>query len=293
MNNQVFDHSSRSTYEHPARGCFSARMILLTANYLIAAVLLTGCAVSPQVPNAARQNYPAVIKDSVDRRSKAEREWRRMLDAYGIAQTPPDFYPITNTPRSLLGVAGAVQILNYKPDPGDEALALREAVKGFMDRWRDLLGLDPATISLVNADESSDTKRLTFRQANYVYPIGGNFGEMVIVLSKSGVLMQLDDRFVPVVDLPLKPSIERDIAGKKVAGKTFTYSDIAGREQRTQINSPGEVSVKRLVVFPIEKSDAVEVHLAWEVIAGTSLSWTVYIDAITGEELRVVQNFRT
>jgi hypothetical protein len=275
------------------RAVFSARMILLTVNYLIAAVLLAGSAVPPQASNASRQNYPAVVKDSVDRRSKAEREWRRMLDAYGIAQTPPDFYPITNTPRSLLGVADAIQILNYKPDPGDESHALREAVKGFVDRWRDLLGIDPATISLVNADESSDTKRLTFRQSNYAYPIGGNFGEMVIVLSRSGALMQLDDRFVPLVDVPLKPAIERDIAGKKVVGKTFAYSDIAGREQRTQINSPAEVNVKRLVILPIVKSDAVEIHLAWEVIAGTSLSWTVFVDAITGDELKVVQNFNT
>jgi hypothetical protein len=29
------------------------------------------------------------------------------------------------------------------------------------------------------------------------------------------------------------------------------------------------------------------------VLAGTSLSWTVYVDAISGEELRVVQNFNT
>jgi hypothetical protein len=53
------------------------------------------------------------------------------------------------------------------------------------------------------------------------------------------------------------------------------------------------VSVKRLVVLPVEKSDAIELHLAWELIAGKSLSWTVYIDAVTGEELKVIQNFQT
>ena len=39
-------------------------------------------------------------------------------------------------------------------------------------------------------------------------------------------------------------------------------------------------------------SDAIEVHLAWELVAGKSLSWTVYLDAVTGEELRIVQNFQ-
>jgi hypothetical protein len=268
-------------------------MTLRTITALTTVLLLTGFEVSSQVPNAAKQNYPAVIKDSADRRAKAEREWRRMLDAYGVPQTPPDLYPITNTPRSLLGVSNGIRLQAGKPEPGTETFALREAMKAFIDRWRELLGIDPALISLIGADVSGDTERLTYRQANYPYPVAGNFGEMVAVVSRDGRLMQLDDRFVPGVDLPLKPSLERDLAAKKVIGRTFSYTDIAGRVQRTQIGTPAEVSVKRLVILPIEKGDAVEVRLAWEVTAGKSLSWTVYIDAVTGEDLRVVQNFQT
>jgi hypothetical protein len=268
-------------------------MNFLTVTSLIAAQLLAGSELFAQVPNPARQNYPAVIKDSADRRAKAEREWRRMLDSYGVPPTPPDLYPITGTPRSLLGVSGGIKLIAAKPEPGTETFALREAMKAFIDRWRELLGVDPATISLIDADRSGDTERLTYRQGNYAYPVAGNFGEMVAVIGKDGKLLQLDDRFVPVVDLPLKPSVERSAAAKKVFGRTFSYKDITGREQRTAIGAPNEVSVKRLVVLPLEKGDAVEAHLAWEVVAGNSLSWTVYIDAVTGEELRVVQNFQT
>jgi hypothetical protein len=268
-------------------------MKALTATCLIAAFLLTGCDVAPQVPGGSKQNYPVMIKDSADQRAKAEREWRRMLDSYGVAQTPPDLYPITNTPRSLLGVSGGIKVFSATPEPGAETFALRQAMKLFVDRWRDLLGAEPTTISLVSADESADVRRLTFRQGNYAYPIAGNFGEMVAVVSLDGKLMQLDDRFIPVVDLPLKPSIERDVAAKKVVGKSFTYSDIAGREQRTQIGDASEVIVKRLVILPIQKGDAVEVHLAWEVIAGKAMSWTVYLDAMTGDELKVAQNSQT
>jgi hypothetical protein len=268
-------------------------MILRTITSLITALLLTGFEVSPQVPSAAKQPYPAVIKDSADRRAKAEREWRRMLDSYGVPQTPPDLYPITNTPRSLLGVSNGIKLMTGKPEPGTETFALRQAMKAFIDRWRELLAIDPASISLIGADASGDTERLTYSQANYNYPLAGNFGEMVAVVSRDGRLLQLDDRFVPVVDLPLKPTLERDIAAKKVVGRTFSYRDIAGREQRTQIAESAEVNVKRLVILPIEKGDAVEVRLVWEVTAGKSLSWTVYIDAVTGEDVRVIQNFQT
>jgi len=216
-----------------------------------------------------------------------------MLDTYGVVQTPPDLYPITDTPRSLVGVTGGIRILDYKPDTGDESFVLRQAVKVFIDRWRDLLAVDPAAVSLIAADETGDARRLTYRQVSYAYPVAGSFGEMVIIIDKSGTLTQLDDRFIPVVDLPVKPALERDIAAKKVIGRTFQYTDIAGRAQQTQVAAPSEVSVKRLVVLPIEKADAVEVRLAWEIVAGKSLSWTVYVDAVNGEELKVVQNFQT
>lgn len=267
-------------------------MSSLTATVLITAFILTGPNVFPQA-GGSKQNYPAIIKDSADQRAKAEREWRRMLDSYGVPQTPPDLYPITDTPRSLLGVSGAIQLFSVKPEPGTEAFALRQAMKLFIDRWRDLLGADPATISLVSDDESGDTSRLTYRQGDYAYPVAGNFGEMVAVVSRDGKLMQLDDRFIPVVELPLKPKTDRDVASKKVVGKVFSYTDVAGREQRLEISNASDVTVKRLVILPIQKGDAVEVHLAWEIVAGKSISWTMYLDAISGDELKVAQNFQT
>jgi hypothetical protein len=85
----------------------------------------------------------------------------------------------------------------------------------------------------------------------------------------------------------LNPTLERDIAAKKVVGRTFSYTDIAGASNGHRFAELSEVTVKRLVILPIEKSDAVELRLAWEVTAGRSLSWTVYVDAVTGEDVRV------
>lgn len=270
-----------------------ACMILHIITSLLIAVLSVASEASPESQNKGKQTYPAIIKDSPEARAKAEREWRRMLDSYGIPPTPPDLYPITNTPRSLLGISGGIPLLSVKPEPGTEPFSRRAAVKTFLDRWRDLIGIDPAYISLISADVSGDSERLTYRQANYAYPVAGNFGEMVAVVRMDGRLMQLDDRFVPVVDLPLKPTTDRDIAAKKILGRTFSYTDIAGREQRIPIGAANEVSVKRIVILPIEKGDSIEVRLAWEIIAGRSVSWTVYIDAVNGEEIKVVQNFQT
>ena len=261
--------------------------------FFLAVIFAVGCELSPKVPNSTKQNYPVVIEDSPTRREKAEREWRRMLDFYKVADTPPDLYPVIYTPRSALGVAGGIKILAAPPEPGTEVMALREAVKRFMDQWRDLIGADPLTVSLVAASDAAGAQRLTYRQASYAFPIAGNFGEMTAIISRDGRLMQIDDRFIPIVEIPQRPAIDREEAARRVVGRTFTYSDIAGRSQQVKINNAAEIKVKRVVVAPVEKTDTIEVHLAWEIVAGSSLSWTVYIDAMTGEELKVVQNFQT
>ena len=268
-------------------------MSLLRLTFLLPVIFVVGCELSPKLPNTAKQNYPVVIEDSEQRRQKAEREWRRMLDFYKVAQTPPDLYPISYTPRSLLGVSGGIKIMATAPEPGTEALAQREAVKRFIDQWRDLVGADPLTVSLVAGTDAGDAHRLTYRQANYAFPIVGNFGEMTAIISRDGRLLQLDDHFIPIVELPQKPAIDREEAARRVVGRTFTYSDIAGRPQQVRVDNPAEIKVRRVVVAPVEKPGRIEVRLAWEIVAGTSLSWTVYIDAMTGEEISVVQNFQT
>ena len=260
--------------------------------FLVVAALLVGCEPSPKVPNTTQKNYPAIIRESTDRRAKAEREWRRMLDAYSVAQTPPDLHPIIYTPRSLLGVSGGIKLMAAPPEPGDDAIALREAAKAFIDRWRELLYADPSAVSLVSGAAEGSARRLTYRQVNYGLPIAGNYGEITAVVSKDGLLTQLDDRFIPTVELPQHPQIAREDAQKRVAGRTFTYADVAGHEQKVQI-AAAEVTARQLVILPIQKGDNIEVHLAWELKAGKSLSWTVYIDAMTGDELRSTQNFQS
>src|SRR5215471_18170961 len=123
-------------------------MILRVITSLLIAGFSAGWEASTQ-PQTKGNNYPAIIKDSPELRAKAEREWRRMLNSHRIPQTPPDLYPITNTPRSLLGISGGIPLLRVKPEPGSETFARRGAVKTFIDRWRDLIGIDPTAISLI------------------------------------------------------------------------------------------------------------------------------------------------
>ncbi|HEU4389908.1 MAG TPA: hypothetical protein VFV34_19050 [Blastocatellia bacterium] len=247
----------------------------------------------PGYQDAVSQGYPAVVRDSAERRTRAEREWRRLLSAYNLPQTPPDLYPIIYTPRSLLGISGGVPLPIAAPDGGSKEPLIREAVKAFIDRWREFLGVDPATLSLVSATNGGGTWRFTYKQEGFPFKVAGSFGEMVVAVTADARMVQLDDRLIPVVEVPVRPSVDRDAAATRLVGRNFTYRDVAGREQLVRINSREEIAARQLVVLPIDKTDSVEVHLAWEVIAGKPLAWVVYLDAVTGAELKVVQGFET
>jgi hypothetical protein len=254
-----------------------------------------GCNLSPKVPGKLEQAYPAAIKDSPDRRELAEKVWRQMLDAYNIPQTPPDLYPITYAPKSLLGIQNGIQIVAAGPDreksPGiTQESSLREAARTFVQRWRDLTGVDPAGISLEADVRSGELTKLSYKQMSYPFPIAGNFGQMILSLGSDGRLHQLDDRFIPVVDLPNRPAIDRDAAINALAGRALSYSNNAGDRQQVKIGGKADVSGSRLVVLPMEKSDAIEVHLAWEFTVGKPAAWIVYFDAINGGELTVISS---
>ncbi len=255
---------------------------------------LAGAGLAQSSKSAKAKNYPVVIKASPQRLSQVERDWQRLLETYKVKETQPEFYPIIYTPRSFSQVQGAIKLLETTPQPQtDMTIAIREAAKRFVERWRDLLGAEPTMVSLISADSSNGAHRLSYKQANYPFPIAGRYGELTLVISGDGRIMQLDDRFIPLVELPFKPAVDRQTAAQKLAGRTLTYKDSEGRDQQTKINNVNEVNVKGLVILPIEKKDSLEVHLAWEIAIGAALSQTIYVDAIDGEELKPEQNLNT
>jgi hypothetical protein len=264
-------------------------MTSLRVVLLIGGILATACGVLAQA-RGRTEGYPGVIQDAGERRAKAEREWKRLIEVYQLPQAAPDLHPIIYTPRSL---PGAIKLMEARPQPGSEEIELREGVRAFIDRWRELLGTEPSSLSLVGADDTGSGRRLTYRQVSYPFPISGDYGVLTIIVKNDGTLVNLDDRLIPAIEVPLRSNLDRERAAGRVVGRTFSYSGLNGARQEVTISAPDEVATRQLVILPIEKAKSIEVRLAWEVIAGKSLAWLVYVDAINGEELKAVQQFAT
>lgn len=253
---------------------------------LVVVAASAGCNMSGKVPGTPEQSYPVLIQDSPERRERADKDWDRMLDAYDLPHSQPDLYPITYAPKSLPAAKGGIKIMAAKAPKETQESALREAAKSFIIRWKELTDADPSGMSLTESSQTGDLNHFTYQQMSYPFPIAGKFGRMTLTLGSDGTLRELDDRFIPVVDLPNHPSIDRDTAIGSVVGRTLTASEGTGQENQIgnqiKISDKAEVSAARLVVLPVEKKDGLELHLAWQLTSSKAAGWLVYVDAVVG-----------
>lgn len=258
-----------------------------------------GSAVQPAVPAGGHadvpENYPMTIVESAEHRDSMTALWTQLFETYRVPadrRKMPDLQPFTHTPQSMLGTGPINLAGTVTGDIDDERL--RQIVRDFISKNAQLLGVNAPDLSLENVMDSGKLgKRFTFVQTSYSYPIVPPAGRLDMMVSPTGGLIQMSDTAIPVVDLPAQASISAADAESRVVGMTFTYGDIAGRPQSVTISDPKAVSAKRLVVYADEGETALRIWLAWEVEAGTSMTWTVFVDAVSGKIVAQRQNFQT
>jgi hypothetical protein len=269
--------------------------------FLFVALLTGACAAPGQVsvntPQGQPNSYPPVIEDSPARQQAAQEAWRRFLAEWRLPETPPDVLPVSHTPRALpTSLAGRINI-NTKPGKFGET-ELKEALRLFIEHSRGVLSgsdqnvaLGLKDLSLVSFANDSSFYRATFRQVNYPVRIVENYGELRFVIGKNGELLQWSSSLLPDVSLPLRAEVKPESIYGKLMNREFTYTTIAGRPQSYRVAKQDEIAIGELIVYPKLNGDRLEIHLAFPVTVGSSLAWTVYLDAINGEELGVKQNF--
>jgi len=279
--------------ETPAR-------ILFYAILMIAATF-GSCAAPGQVavntPEGRLQNYPPTIEDTPQRRQAAEDAWKKFIAEFRLPEAKPDLEPVLNTPRALPSELAGRIVLHTKGGAFGE-LEAKEAMRRFIERASGALFPDPTNgsldlkdLSLVSFSNDGNFYRAVYRQANYPFPIAGGYGELRLAAGKNGTLLQWGSRIIPVFDLPTRAEVTPQSIGDKMVGREFSYSNIAGQPMKYKVANRAEVSVKDLVVYPKQEGARITVHLAYPVEAGQGMTWTVYVDAITGQEIDVKQNF--
>lgn len=269
---------------------------------IFAACAIAACTSSARVPgptgggNDVPANYPTTVIESAEHRDSTRREWERLLASYNLPPErakAPELNAFTHTPSSTLGSGPIPLVAAGTTTPTDEE-SLRLLLREFVTKHADLLGVTAGSLSLERvSDASAVGRRFSFIQAGFPYPIAPPAGRLEFVVSPKAEIVQINDTAIPLAEIPSEARVTREAAEKVVLGTTFTYGDIAGRPQSVTITDPNAVKATGLYVYADETDAALTVRLAWEVIAGTGTTWTVYVDAVTGQVVGKRQNFQT
>jgi hypothetical protein len=273
----------------------------------LSALLLWACAtprpLEVNTPQGQEESYPPAIAASAARLQAAEEAWAFFLAEHRLPEAKPEFEPVLYTPRAL--PASLANRINLKPAAGafGEAEA-KKALRQFIERWQAMLGgadrrgspqaKDTSLIkdlSLVSFSDEGNIYRAVYQQMSYPFPLAEGYGELRLVVSKAGGLLQLSSRLVPVLDLPSRAAIEPQTIPDKFLGREFSYTSIAGRPLSYKVTGRAEIILKDLVIYPKLEKDKLFFHLAYPVETGRGTTWTVYVDAVTGGEIAVKQNF--
>jgi len=116
---------------------------------------------------------------------------------------------------------------------------------------------------------------------------------ITVMLNERGMLKECG-AWVPPKTVPLHPAISDQAAKTSLIGKTFQYVKFSGGRGTFQVTEESltEPASKALLIKASLTGHRLEVRLAWKIAVDQQM-WTVYLDAMTFEELMTVQNFRT
>jgi hypothetical protein len=274
---------------------------------LICLALACSCAaVNVSEPGAANKGargpaYPPVIEAGAAREQAAREAWGKFLSDRQISYVEPDFEPALFTPRALpAALAGRISVrpAGARADEPLDEMKAKDLLRGFIERERAVLtgegGASTLTLrdlSLTSFGGDANTYRAVYQQTGYQFPIANGYGELRLTISKTGALLQMSSRLIRQVEFPTAPSVEPSAVGEKMVGREFTHTSIAGQPLSYRVTSREEVHVGGPVVYPKAEQSRLALHLAYPVEVGRGTTWTVYVDAVTGQEIGVRQNF--
>lgn len=209
-----------------------------------------------------------------------------------------ELQPVTATILSLPPKASSSL---YLPRIGATAVMneeeTRESLRRFINEWQQLIGADPAKLSLVErADQPDGSKLANYEQRPFRYPIRGNYGKLQIHFATDRRVLNLSSSCIPDADRlqtalsALNVQLRSKEAIQQLRDNGLVYTDSKGNKVSSRVAAASQINARGLVVYilPSKTSpEALEFHLAWEIELSNAPVKIAYLDAISGEIVAV------
>jgi hypothetical protein len=268
-------------------------------HFLILAIsaALNACAVMKPAevsgPRAGGPPYPVALTEQTKRRDSSVIAFNR-LNALEGDQSAVYLQPVTATVKGLPG-NHATPLYLPKVGSGTEMNEeeTRESLRRFISDWRNLIGADPAVLSLVERiDQKDRTKVAKYEQRPFHYPLRGDYGKLEIHFTPDRRLLNVSSSCIPDAErlqaalAAVVPRAKSDDVITHLRAKGITYTDSTGKQQNYQLSANSEITTSELVIYVLPSTthpDTLELHLAWEVALKNAPVSYVYVDAVEDE----------
>lgn len=291
-------------------------LLLLMVTVGLALVVISCAPLQPTSPTGPRGNepiYPVMLAEDSARREIAQSAFARLrqpIAATRNSTTPesnpnqPDLSPITATIRSLPSNGG---IGIYLPKVGTEAVMneeeTRESLRRFIRDWREIIGAEPARLSLVDHLVQPDASSVAnYEQRPFRFPIRGNYGKLQIRFASDRRILSIFSSCIPDADKVrsalrafgpvggLTARLTAEEATKKLRENDLPSANPATAGPTFRLPTGAQLNPRELVTY-IQPSktrpDALEFRIAWEIELVNAPYKLAYVDAITGEVFAV------
>lgn len=272
------------------------RLVIL----LISALALNSCAalqpLNPTGPRGTDPVYPILLTEDGNRRESVAAALDRLAHPGVADSAAAELQPVTATILSLpSGKNTGLFLPKIGIDPTMNEEESRESLRRFIKEWQELIGADPAKLSLLErVDRPDGTKLANYEQRPFRYPLRGNYGKLQIHFAPDRRVLNLTSTCIPDADRmqatlsALIVRLKAEDAAKQLHESSVTYADSKGNRLSFSLPATGETKPRGLVTYILASKshpNALEFHLAWEVELTNAPIKTAYVDALSGEVL--------
>ena len=248
-------------------------------------------------PRANEPPYPVIFKADSHRKDSAVAAVNKLLPQSGVSPTTDlELQPITSTIERLQASSNSPL---YLPKVGAEPVMneeeTRESLRRFIKDWQQLIGADPAKLSLVDrVDQPDGSKLAKYEQRAFRYPIRSNYGKLQIRFATDRRVLNISSTCIPDADRmqtalgAVSVRLKAEDAVKLLHDNDMTYSDAKGNKLTFRVPAGNEGNPAGLAIYILPSRtgpDALDFHLAWEIELNNAPIKTAYVDAVTGEIL--------
>lgn len=265
---------------------------------LLFAFSFSACApLQPPSATGPRGNepvYPVLFNEDTHRREAAVIAINRLLpESDGSASNRVELQPITATIKTLPAAGSPL----FLPKIGTAAVMneeeTREALRRFIRESQELIGADPARLSLVERlDQPDGTKVAKYEQRPFRYPIRGDFGKLQIRFTGERRVLGVTSTCIPDAErmqtalAAVVIHFKAEDVIKQLGESDIIYAAANGTKSTFRPSAAVQMTPRELVTYVLPSTaqpDALEFHVAWEIELTNSPVKRVFVDAFDGK----------